>query len=150
MVISSKGRYGLRVMVELALAPSGAYQPLREIAERQDISKKYLESIVKMLIKNNLVEGLSGKGGGYRLSRPPEEYTLAEILTCAEDSLAVAQCVSDDCTCPKTAECYTYPIWSCLQSFTDRYFGSFTLEDVIDRNNMEEKVKQISACIEKI
>ncbi len=149
MVISSKGRYGLRVMVELALAPQDVNQPLHEIALRQDISKKYLETIVKTLIKGNLIQGASGKGGGYRLSRPPEAYTLAEILECVEDSLALVQCVSQDCTCTKTADCYTFPIWSCLQSLNDLYFRSFTLKDVIEKQPTQEKVAEIFAYIQQ-
>lgn len=140
MVISSKGRYGLRVMVELALSPVGVYQPLHEIAIRQDISKKYLESIVRSLIKGGLVQGASGKGGGYRLARTPEDYTLGEILNCVEESLALVQCMSSDCTCTKTADCYTYPIWASLQRFHDLYFQSFTLLDVINRQSGEEKM----------
>lgn len=148
MVVSSKGRYGLRVMVELALSPIGVFQPLHEIAIRQDISKKYLESIVKSLAKAQLIQGASGKGGGYRLSRLPEEYTLGEILNCTEDSLALVQCVGPDCTCTKTADCYTYPIWASLQSLNDLYFHSFTLEDVVNRRPAEEKIAEIFARIQ--
>lgn len=142
MVISSKGRYGLRVMVELGLAPEGVYVPLREIAEKQDISKKYLESIVKILIRAELIQGVSGKGGGYRLSRPSHTYTMAEILQCTEESLALVQCVSEDCQCTKTENCFTYPIWSCLQRFTDAYFHSFTLEDIIEKRSLEGKLEE--------
>lgn len=145
MVISSKGRYGLRVMVELALSPSGVYQPLHEIAVRQDISKKYLESIVRSLIKGGLVQGASGKGGGYRLARPVETYTLGEILNCVEESLALVQCMNVDCTCTKTADCYTYPIWASLQEFHNLYFQSFTLLDVIQREPSQGKMLEILA-----
>ncbi len=148
MVISTKGRYGVRIMVELALAPSGELLPLREIAEKQEISKKYLESIVKMLIKRDLIQGLSGKGGGYRLSRPPQDYTLAEILESVEESLALVQCVSEDCQCTKMADCYTYPIWDCLQSFTDHYFRSFTLQDIIEKQPIEDKFTAMLASMQ--
>ena len=104
MLVSTKGRYALRVMIDLAEHSSGGYIPLKDIAERQDISEKYLESIVVLLSKAGLLEGLRGKGGGYRLKRKPEEYRVSEILKLTEGSLAPVSCVEggcDPCECSR-------------------------------------------------
>ena len=95
-MISTKGRYSLRVMIDLAEQQPDRYIPLKEIAARQEISEKYLESIIKLLVKGKLVLGLRGKGGGYKLTRPLEQYTVGEILRLTEESLAPVTCLEED------------------------------------------------------
>ena len=93
MIVSTKGRYALRVMIDLAEHQAERYVPLKEVAERQEISEKYLENILKVLVQNGFLEGLRGKGGGYRLTRTPDQYTVAEILLLTEGSLAPVSCL---------------------------------------------------------
>ena len=131
-MVSTKGRYALRVMVELAKNDSDSYVPLKDIAERQGISKKYLEIIVKELVTAGLVKGVSGKGGGYRLSRKPEEYNVGEILDATESSMAVVACLEQGAeACPRAAECDTLPMWSELNDIIRGYFSSKKLTDII-------------------
>ena len=94
MIVSTKGRYALRVMIDLAEHRSEKYVPLKEVAARQEISEKYLENILKVLVQNGFLEGLRGKGGGYRLTREPDQYTVGEILTLTEGSLAPVSCLA--------------------------------------------------------
>ena len=94
MIVSTKGRYALRVMIDLAEHQAERYVPLKEVAARQDISEKYLENILKVLVQNGFLEGLRGKGGGYRLTRSPDQYTVAEILLLTEGSLAPVSCLT--------------------------------------------------------
>ena len=133
MIVSTKGKYAVRVMVELALQDSNVYIPLRKIAESQDISLKYLEAIVHMLMKNNFIEGTRGRSGGYRLNRAPEGYTLWDILECTEESLDPVSCVGDHNACTKSSQCYSFPIWKGLQAITKAYFESFTLADIVQQ-----------------
>ena len=122
MLVSTKGRYALRVMLELAQDDSAAYLPLPAIAERQGISEKYLESIISTLSKGGLVEGGRGKGGGYRLTRPPEDYSVGEILRLAEGSLAPVACL--DCgsdPCARAGSCRTRPLWERLDALICGY-----------------------------
>ena len=140
MMISTKGRYAVRTMVELAHNNNGRFIPLHEIANKQDISKKYLESIVRILIQNNLIEGLSGKGGGCRLKRTADKYTIAEILECAEGELISVRCVCEDSICERKSECLPLPIWKGLQTIIDDYLNNFTLQDLLEKDLLEEKV----------
>ena len=111
MFISTKGRYALRIMIELAVRNSDCYIPLRELTESQGISVKYLEAIISVLVKANFVDGLRGKGGGYRLSRNPEEYTVGSILKLTEGSLAPVSCLECDVnTCERADICPTLPM----------------------------------------
>lgn len=103
MMISTKGRYALRVMIDLAESGPEEYVPLKEIADREEISRKYLENIMTVLSKAGLVDAIHGKGGGYRLNRRPEEYTLAEILNLTEGTLAPVSCMENGQCCPATA-----------------------------------------------
>ena len=131
-MISTKGRYALRVMIDLAKNDSDSYLPLKEIAERQGISKKYLEIIVKELVNAKLVKGVSGKGGGYKLSRKPEEYTVAEILEVTEGTLAVVACLSENAEiCPRAEKCDTLPMWSEYNKMVHDYFNSKKLSDLV-------------------
>ena len=131
MLISTKGRYALRVMIDLADHATGEYITLKDIAERQGISEKYLESIIVLLSKAGLLDGLRGKGGGYRLNRTPAEYTVGEILRLVENSMAPVSCL--DCGskgCEKSAECRTLSVWQNLQERIDEYLDSLTLADL--------------------
>ena len=136
MIVSTKGRYALRVMIDLAEHPSDGYIPLREIAQRQEISEKYLETIVRFLTQEGLVSGVRGKGGGYRLTRKPEEYTAAEILNVAELSLSPVACLEKSAKpCPRADQCRTLPLWKGLDQVVDEYLDSVSLADL---QKMEE------------
>ncbi len=129
-MISTKGRYALRVMIDLAEHEGEGYIPLKDIAERQELSKKYLEIIVKELVKEKLLTGLSGRGGGYKLCRTPEEYTIGEILELMEGSLATVACLAKDAKpCPRAARCKTLPMWAEYDKMVHDYFYGKTLAD---------------------
>lgn len=131
-MISTKGRYAIRLMIDLAEQDSNTPVPLDAIATRQDISKKYLESIVKELVKGKLVKGTSGKGGGYFLTRKPEEYTLYEILTLTEGTLATVACLSEGADeCPRRESCKTLPLWSDYNNLIKDFFSSRTIKDLL-------------------
>lgn len=130
-MISTKGRYALRVMLDLA-EHAGGPTPLKEIAERQEISKKYLEIIVRELVRAKLIRGSSGKGGGYTLCRAPEEYTVGEILALTEGTLAAVACLAEGAEkCPRAAKCRTLPMWSELDGMIHDYFYSKKLSDLL-------------------
>ena len=133
-MISTKGRDALRVMMDLAEQNSDSYIPLKEIAERQGISKKYLEMIVKELVSAKLLTGVSGKGGGYKLSRKPGEYSVGEILTVTEGTLAVVACLSESAEqCPRAEGCATLPMWSELNQMIHDFFYSKKLTDLTEQ-----------------
>lgn len=130
-MISTKGRYALRVMIDLAQHPQQTYVPLKEIAERQQISKKYLEIIVKELVEAHLVVGASGKGGGYKLSREASTYSVGEILESTEGTLAMVACLADSAeACPRASQCVTLPMWKELDDIIHNYFYSKKLIDL--------------------
>lgn len=133
-MVSTKGRYALRVIIDLVQQQSDAYVPLREIAERQEISPKYLEAIVSMLHKNGLVVGLRGKGGGYKLAKEPREYTVGSILKLTEGTMAPVTCLECDTRsyCSRSDECLTLPMWKQLDSLIDGYLESVTVEDLVN------------------
>ena len=136
MKISTKGRYALRVMIDLAEHDNGEYITLMDIAGRQGISEKYLESIVSMLSKNDFLTSLRGKGGGYKLSRRPEEYTVLSILQCTEGSLAPVACLENKPNkCPKLSECKTITMWENFEKTINDYFGNITIADLINSGN---------------
>ena len=131
MLISTKGRYALRIMIDLAENSGDGYVPLKEMAARQNISEKYLESILKVLVQNNLLAGLRGKGGGYRLTREPDQYTVGEILTLTEGSLAPVSCLAQGAApCRRMSSCRTYEMWKGLDDLIEDYFGKITLADL--------------------
>ena len=131
MIVSTKGRYALRVMIDLAEHQAERYVPLKEVAARQDISEKYLENILKVLVQNGFLEGLRGKGGGYRLTRSPDQYTVAEILLLTEGSLAPVSCLTPGApACERMANCRTYTMWKGLNDLIADYFGQITLADL--------------------
>ena len=132
MIVSTKGRYALRVMVCLADSPEGAYVPLKEIAENEGISQKYLESIMTTLSKGALVDALHGKGGGYRLNKPARDYTVGSILKLTEGSLNVASCTAQGAAaCARSTCCNTLPMWERLDKMIDEFFEGITLEDLL-------------------
>ena len=132
MIVSTKGRYALRVMIDLAEHRSEKYVPLKEVAARQEISEKYLENILKVLVQNGFLEGLRGKGGGYRLTMPPSEYTIGRILRLTETSLEPVGCIESGSTsCPKASECRTIGMWMKLGELVNDYLDSITLADLL-------------------
>lgn len=131
MLISTKGRYALRVLIDLAEHQSQGYIPLKEVARRQEISEKYLESIIKLLVKANLLSGLRGKGGGYKLTKAPEAYTVGSILRLTEDSLAPVSCLEPGAApCSKLAECRTIQMWQGLDKVINDYLNDVTIADL--------------------
>ncbi len=143
MLVSTRGRYALRVMIDLAEHSDGAYVAMKDAAQRQDISLKYLERILPMLVEARLVEGMRGKGGGYRLTREPDEYTLGEILRAAEGGLAPISCLEKDAApCPRAKECRTLPMWKELDALITDYLDGKTLADLMQREN-----RAVSKCI---
>lgn len=133
MLISTKGRYALRVLVDMAEHQSGGFVPLKEIARRQGISEKYLESIVKLLVRDGILVGLRGKGGGYRLCKPPESFTVRRILSLTEGSLAPVACLeSGAAPCGRAAACRTLGMWQGLDALIGEYLEQFTLADLIN------------------
>ena len=132
MIISTKGRYALRVMTELASRQPGVFVPLKEIAEQQEISQKYLEGIMANLSRAGFVEGAHGKGGGYRLCRAPEDYRLGDILRLTEGSLAPVACLEDGTPhCSRAGGCRTLPVWTKLDGMIRDYLNSVTLADLL-------------------
>ena len=133
MLISTRGRYALRIMLELAQYDQSPYMPLPLIAEKQGISEKYLESIVSLLVTGGLVEGVRGKGGGYRLRRPLQDYSAGEILRLTEGSLAPVSCLEgEENACPRAGQCHTLPMWTKLEGLINSYLDSVTLADLLD------------------
>ena len=131
-MISTKGRYALRVMIDLAEHSDGKTIPLKEIAERQTISKKYLEIIVKDLVNGKMVIGVSGKGGGYRLARKPEEYSVGEIVELMEGSLATVACLADGAVpCPRADLCETLPLWREYDQLVHDFLFGKKLSDLV-------------------
>lgn len=132
-MISTKGRYALRVMIDLAEQDSEKFIPLEEIATRQGISKKYLEIILKSLVQQNFLKGLRGKGGGYKLTRKPEEYTVGEILEVTEGTLAVVSCLqTESASCERKNSCKTLPMWKKFNQLTREFFFGITLKDLVN------------------
>ena len=132
-MISTKGRYALRVMIDLAEQKSDSFIPLNAIAERQGISVKYLEIILKGLVRNGLLEGQRGKGGGYRLTRPPEKYTVGEILELSESSLSAVACLVPDAeACPRSHDCKTLPMWLSFDRMVHDFFYGITLTQLAE------------------
>ena len=141
MLVSTRGRYALRIMMELAKYDRNRYIPLPLIAENQEVSEKYLESIISVLAKAGLVEGLRGKGGGYRLSRELKDYSVGEILRLSEGSLAPVACLDRNKSgCPRARKCQTLPMWEKLDSLINGYLDSVSLVDLIhpDAENANE------------
>ena len=132
MMISTKGRYALRVMVDLAQRQVEGYLPLKEIAQRQQISEKYLESIVRDLVRGKFIEGVRGKGGGYRLACPPDEISVLEVLRRLEGTLVPVACLEEDAKpCPRASGCRTLPLWEGLNAVVRDYLVRFSVQDLV-------------------
>ena len=133
-MVSTKGRYAIRFMIDLAEQPEDSPVPLDDIARRQGISKKYLEIVVKLLVGAKFVRGPSGKGGGYRLLRKPEEYTVWEILKATEGTMATVACLEEDAeACPRKNDCKTLPMWKEFDSIVHDFFSRITVADLVSR-----------------
>lgn len=132
MMISTRGRYALRVLIDLAEHAKDGYVPMKDVANRQGISLKYLERIIPVLAKNGIVDGVQGKGGGYRLIKAPEELKIGDVLRLTEGDLAPVACLECDATpCEREYECRTYPLWVDFYRVINEFFDSKTLADVI-------------------
>ncbi len=135
MMVSTKGRYALTVLVDLARHSDGGFVSLADIAERENLSMKYLESIISILNKGGMLESLRGKNGGYKLARKPADYNVSEILLLTEGTLAPVNCIMQDgVMCNKAATCSTLPLWAGLDKVIDDYLSNITLEDIISGN----------------
>ena len=130
-MISTKGRYALRIMTDLAEHRNGGFIPMKEVAARQEISLKYIERIMPVLTKNNFVKGLHGKGGGYRLGRPPEQCVVGDILRLTEGSLAPVACLSCEEPCERADSCRTIGMWRRFEEITNEYFDGITIRDLM-------------------
>ncbi|MBQ8831853.1 MAG: RrF2 family transcriptional regulator [Oscillospiraceae bacterium] len=134
MMISTRGRYALRVMIDLAERSDNGYIPMKDVAERQKISLKYLERILPVLVKNGLIEGIHGKGGGYKLTREPHEYHVGEILRLTEGDLAPVACLECNSEpCEHTGTCRTRPMWDKLHGLINDYLDSVTIEELMEK-----------------
>ena len=131
MLVSTKGRYALRVMIDLAEHSTQGPIALSVIAHRQDISAKYLESIIKLLVRAQFLTGLRGKGGGYQLTRAPEAYTVGAVLRLTEESLAPVSCMAAETGCPRSDRCPTLPLWQGLDAVISRYLDGITLAELV-------------------
>lgn len=132
-MFSTKGRYALRVMIDLAEQDSEKFIPLDEIATRQGISKKYLEIVLKSLVQQNFLKGLRGKGGGYKLTRKPEDYTVGEILEVTEGTFAAVSCLQTESPpCERKNFCKTLPMWKKFNQLARDFFFGITLKDLIN------------------
>lgn len=132
MMISTKGRYALRVMIDLAEHRDEGYVAMKTVAQRQGISLKYLEKILPALVANGLVEGVHGKGGGYRLSKEPSDITAADIIKNSENGIAPVACLADGATpCEKSESCKTLPMWIGLNKAVDEYLTGITLDTLM-------------------
>ena len=134
MMVSTKGRYALRVLIDLAENGDGNYIPMKEIVERQNISLKYIERILPSLAKNKLIEGQHGKGGGYRLCRQPKEYTVGEILRLTDGDIIPVSCLEcEGAYCDKSAECRTVSMWKQAAVLMNDYFDGKTIADLMKK-----------------
>ena len=133
MIVSTKGRYALRVMIDLAEQHTQERTPLKEIAERQEISQKYIEAIMTLLSKNGFVEAVHGKGGGYKLNKKPEEYKVGDILRLTEGTLSPVACLEKGAAeCPRKNVCRTLSLWTKLDDLVENYLDSVTLADLMN------------------
>ena len=130
-MISTRGRYSVRVLLDLAEHRNGGYIPMKEVAARQEISLKYLERIMPLLTQAGLVEGVHGKGGGYRLGRPPEQCVVGDILRLTEGSLAPVACLSCEEPCERADSCRTIGMWRRFEEITNEYFDGITVKDLM-------------------
>ena len=136
-MISTKGRYSLRILLDLAEHRNGNFIPMKDVAKRQGISLKYIERLLPPLKDAGLIDSLHGKGGGYKLTREPDRYDLWEILSTAEGDLAPVECLKEDGEqCSRSAQCRTLPVWQNYYKLIKNYFSGITLADLL-KNNVE-------------
>ncbi len=139
MMISTRGRYALRMMTDLAEHRDAGFIALKDIAERQSISKKYLEQIIPLMNRAGMLQTSRGFQGGYRLGRSPEQYTVGEILRVTEGSMVPVACMEQTPNiCPRCSECETLPVWEGLQRVVDEYLDGITLQDILDQKAARE------------
>lgn len=132
MMVSSRGRYALRVMIDLAEQQTDRYIPMKEVAQRQGISLKYLEQILPVLAKNGCIEGVHGKGGGYKLTRDPKDYTVGEILRLTEGDLAPVSCLECGAEpCQRAGECRTIDMWNRFHALSNEFFDGITIAELM-------------------
>ena len=136
MMVSTRGRYALRILVDLAENRRDGYVTLKELADRQEISEKYLESIVKDLVRAGILEGVRGKGGGYRLGCPPEKIPVLDVLTLTDGSLVPVACLEEGAKpCSRAPDCRTLPLWEGLDKVVREYLGHYTVQDLVQQNS---------------
>ena len=141
MLVSTRGRYAIRVMIDLAEHMNGKYIPMKEIADRQDVSLKYMTKIMQALTKSGMLDGQHGKGGGYKLNRDPEEYRVGDILRLTEGTLAPVGCIDEtDCKCDRSFECRTRPMWNELDKLISEYLDGITIADLMKGNTADNYV----------
>lgn len=141
MLVSTRGRYAIRVMIDLAEHMNGKYIPMKEIADRQDVSLKYMTKIMQALTKSGMLDGQHGKGGGYKLNRDPEEYRVGDILRLTEGTLAPVACIDEtDCKCDRSFECRTRPMWNELDKLISEYLDGITIADLMKGNTADNYV----------
>ena len=141
MLVSTRGRYAIRVMIDLAEHMNGKYIPMKEIADRQDVSLKYMTKIMQALTKSGMLDGQHGKGGGYKLNRDPEEYRVGDILRFTEGTLAPVACIDEtDCKCDRSFECRTRPMWNELDKLISEYLDGITIADLMEGDTADNYV----------
>ncbi len=141
MLVSTRGRYAIRVMIDLAEHMNGKYIPMKEIADRQDVSLKYMTKIMQALTKSGMLDGQHGKGGGYKLNRDPEEYRVGDILRLTEGTLAPVACLDEtDCKCDRSFECRTRPMWNELDKLISEYLDGITIADLMEGDTADNYV----------
>ena len=140
-MISTRGRYALRVLIDLAEHCGNGYIPMKDVAERQGISLKYIEKIMPVLMKEKLIDGMHGKGGGYKLNRDPDNYVVGDILRLTEGDLAPVACLENSASpCEKAAECRTLPMWKEFHRITNEFFDGITIADLMRNEPTQDYV----------
>lgn len=135
MLVSTRGRYAIRVMIDLAEHRHGKFIPMKEIADRQEVSLKYMTKIMQALTKSGLLDGQHGKGGGYKLNREPADYRVGDILRLTEGTLTPVACLDvTDCRCDRAAECRTRPMWNELDRIINEYLDGITIADLMEED----------------
>ena len=141
MMISTRGRYALRVLIDLAEHCGNGYIPMKDVAERQGVSLKYIEKIMPVLMKEKLIDGMHGKGGGYKLNRYPDKYVVGDILRLTEGDLAPVACLENSASpCEKAAECRTLPMWKEFHRITNEFFDGITIADLMRNEPTQDYV----------
>lgn len=141
MMVSTRGRYALRVLIDLAEHCGNGYIPMKDVAERQGVSLKYIEKIMPVLMKEKLIDGMHGKGGGYKLNRDPDKYVVGDILRLTEGDLAPVACLENGASpCEKAAECRTLPMWKEFHRITNEFFDGITIADLMRNEPTQDYV----------